>query len=565
MYPTHIPSQLIALLKAHHVRTVVFCPETNNLLLLNKLTADPYFTCYSIKNPLTAAYFAIGLSLNGGHSIAVCCGEKSGLLYLQPAIVEAFHQQVPLLVLSTTMLSPQNFAYPNYLNNETYFAPIASVTKKQVHLFPIHSPQEEEVCNRWINEALIELTRHGKGPVHISFPISEEDFSTPQEETRPTRTINYFQGLNDYDKPYGELIERLNKYNRRMVVVGQTHQIYQFERRICKMLYKHFVWLAEHTSNQTIPGMPIKNFASLLASLPQERQTQLIPELLITYGGDILSTSLKEWLQTNPPKEHWHISLGGKLPTLFGPKIIHIEMDPFEFLEKIAPLLGNNANEYPRQWEYYSKKQTPPSFPFSEMGIIGRLLSQLPAQAALHLAPGSIHDYAQLFSIPKETEVCSNQGLKNHQGCLTTALGYAYTSDRTNFIILGDQSFSNDIHALQEIPLRPNVRILLLNNQGNEQLTRRASGICTHDKSRQMIRQYYTTQTAEQTEKAGISYTAVHSDDELNALLPLFTSPEESASPMLIEAFTHIDEDLNLLDDYLQKLPTEGQPTTSTM
>ena len=92
-----------------------------------------------------------------------------------------------------------------------------------------------------------------------------------------------------------------------MIIVGQMSLIYLFEKKISKLLYKHFAWLTEHTSNKTIPGIPVKNFDAAIYALPEETQEKMVPELVITYGGHIVSKRLKKFLRNNPPKEHWHV------------------------------------------------------------------------------------------------------------------------------------------------------------------------------------------------------------------------------------------------------------------
>ena len=46
------------------------------------------------------------------------------------------------------------------------------------------------------------------------------------------RVITRYQGLNIYDREYTGLIERLNNYNRRMIVAGQMNLIYLLKRNI---------------------------------------------------------------------------------------------------------------------------------------------------------------------------------------------------------------------------------------------------------------------------------------------------------------------------------------------
>ena len=228
-----------------------------------------------------------------------------------------------------------------------------SLVKKSVNLPEIHTEEDEWFCNRLINEALLETNHHGKGPVHINVPVSEPLFNFTTEALPQVRVITRYQGLNVYDRDYNELIDRMNKYRKRMIVVGQMNLIYLFEKRYTKLLYKHFAWLTEHIGNRTVPGIPVKNFDAALYAMPEDKMDQMAPELLITYGGHIVSKRLKKYLRRHPPKEHWHVSPDGEVTDLYGSLTTVIEMDPFEFLEKIAALLETRTPEYPRIWEDY--------------------------------------------------------------------------------------------------------------------------------------------------------------------------------------------------------------------
>jgi 2-succinyl-5-enolpyruvyl-6-hydroxy-3-cyclohexene-1-carboxylate synthase len=326
--------QLVALLKAHGVRKIVLCPGSRNAAIVHTLANIEDFTCYSVTDERSAGFFAIGLSLQGGGPAAVCCTSGSALLNLHPAVAEAFYQQVPLIVIS----ADRPAAWIGQMDGQTLPQPhvFGTLVKMSVNLPEVHTEEDEWFCNRLINEAILETTHHGKGPVHINVPISEPIYRFTAKTLPEVRVITRYQGLSVYDRDYKELIERLNKYNKRMVVVGQMNLIYLFEKKYVKPLYKHFAWLTEHLGNQTIPGIPIKNFDAAVYSMTPERQEDMAPEILITYGGHIVSKQLKKYLRNHPPREHWHVAADGKIADLYGCLTTVIEMDPFEFLEKIA-------------------------------------------------------------------------------------------------------------------------------------------------------------------------------------------------------------------------------------
>ena len=543
--------QLVALLKAHEIRHVVLCPGSRNTPIIHTLANHPFFTCYSVTDERSAGFFALGLALSNGRPAAVCCTSGTALLNLHPAVAEAFYQQVPLVVIS----ADRPAAWIGQMDGQTLPQPnvFGSLVKSSVDLPEIHTSEEEWYCNRLVNEALLELNHHGKGPVHINVPISEPLFSFSAEELPDVRVITRYQGLNVYDRQYDDLIARLNGYTKRLMVVGQMNLIYLFERKICKLLYKHFAWLTEHTGNQTVPGIPVKNFDAIIYALPEEEQAKLVPDLLITYGGHVVSKRLKQLLRKHPPKEHWHVAADGQVTDTFCSLTTVIEMDPFEFLEKIAYLLENKPCEYPKRWEQLSKQMAEPDFAFSEMAAIGKVLKALPTDAVLHLANSSTVRYAQLFQIPDSVEVCCNRGTSGIEGSLSTALGYAWASDKLNFVLIGDLSFFYDMNALWCNHLRGNLRIMLLNNGGGE-IFQSLPGLKMEARTHRFVTALHQTKAEGWAQERGFDYRAIHTMEELDAALSDFMQADQQGNPKFMEVFTDKAEDVRLLKEYYHGL-----------
>lgn len=542
--------QLVALLKAHGVSNIACCPGSRNTPIIQTLKADEFFQCHAITDERSAAFFALGMALHGGKPAAICCTSGSALLNIHPAVAEAFYQQVPLVVIS----ADRPAAWIGQMDGQTLPQPgvFGKLVKQSVQLPEVHTEEEEWFCNRLINEALLAIHHHGKGPVHINVPISEPLFQFNTAKLPEVRVITRYQGLNVYDRQYDELIARLNGYSKRMIIAGQMSLIYLFEKKICKLLYKHFTWLTEHISNRIVPGLPIKNFDALLYALPEEEKERLRPELVITYGGHIVSKRLKEYLRKHPPREHWHVSLDGEVADTFGCLTTVIEMDPFEFLEKIAYLLENRPIEYPKGWEYCSKQIAEPEFAYSEMAAVGALIHALPAESVLHLANSSAVRYAQLYNLPESIEVCCNRGINGIEGTLSTAMGYALASARLNFVVIGDLSFFYDMNALWNNSLRRNLRILLLNNGGGE-IFQSLPGLKLSEATHQIVAGKHQTSAKGWATERGFHYQAVHNSEELTHALPGFTQTD-SSKPMLIEVFTDAQHDVDLLKAYYHSL-----------
>lgn len=546
--------QLVALLEAHQVTKVVLCPGSRNAPLIHTLSTHPSFTCYPATDERSAGFFALGLALNGGQPVAVCCTSGSALLNLHPAVAEAFYQNIPLVVIS----ADRPAAWIGQMDGQTLPQPnvFQSLVKRSVNLPEIHTDEDEWYCNRLVNEALLETNHHGKGPVHINVPISEPLFQFTTEKLPSVRVITRYQGLNIYDRDYRELIDRMNGYGRRMIIIGQMNLIYLFDKKYTKALYKHFAWLTEHLSNQTIPGIPVKNFDAALYAMPEEKIEQMTPELLITYGGHVVSKRLKNFLRKHPPKEHWHVSPTGEVIDLYGALTTIIEMDPFEFLEKISGMIDSRTPEYPRVWENYCNTIPEPEFAYSEMAAIGNLIKKLPEQCALHLANSSTIRYAQLYALPPTVEVCCNRGTSGIEGSLSTAIGYAAASSKLNFIVIGDLSFFYDMNALWLSSIRPNVRILLLNNGGGG-IFHTLPGLDMSGTSHKFVTAVHQTSAKGWAEERGFVYQRVEDEDGLSGAMESFTQPDAMEQPMLVEVFTNKNKDARILKDYYHQLKSK--------
>ena len=275
----------------------------------------------------------------------------------------------------------------------------------------------------------------------------------------------------------------------------------------------------------------------------------MVPDLLITYGGHIVSKRLKQFLRKHPPREHWHVSLSGEVTDLYGSLTTVIEMDPFEFLEKIAYLLENRTTEFPRIWENNTRDLPQPEFSYSEMAAIGTLIKSLPTPAALHLGNSSAVRYAQLYTLPEDVEVCCNRGTSGIEGSLSTAIGYSVCSDKLNFVVIGDLSFFYDMNALWNSNFGCNLRILLLNNGGGE-IFQALPGLKMEDKTRRFVTATHKTSAKGWAKERGFSYLPVHNDEELTSAMAVFTQSAPHNQPMLMEVFTDASEDVRLLKEY---------------
>ena len=96
-----------------------------------------------------------------------------------PGVTEAYYRKLPILALTATPQIekignniPQIIDRTNQIN-DTY--------RKSFFINTINSADDENSCINKVNEALLELTRAGGGPVNLNYVSSaSKDFNVPE-------------------------------------------------------------------------------------------------------------------------------------------------------------------------------------------------------------------------------------------------------------------------------------------------------------------------------------------------------------------------------------------------
>lgn len=539
--------QLASLLRSHGIKHIVLCPGSRDIPLVQTLANVPAFRCYPITDERSAGFFAIGLSLQSDSPVAVVCTSGSALLNLHPAVAEAFYQRVPLVVIS----ADRPGAWIGQMDGQTFPQPdvFRSLVKRSVNLPEVQTKEDEWFCNRLINEALLELNHHGKGPVHINVPVSDPFFQHPVTELPQARVITRYSRWNN------QLTDELKRYRKRLIVVGQTVPG-QIQPQLKEAWCERFVWLAESLANEATPPTAIHRFDSLLYAADEDLRESLRPDLLITYGGHIISKRLKQFLRKHTPKAHWHVSANGEVVDLYGCVTTIIEAEPSEFLRWLSQAQAecDADHSYTSLWGESMRSIPRPQFDYSEMEAIRRVIEHLPTPAVLHLANSSVVRYAQLFCLPCGVTVCSNRGINGIEGSISTAIGYASASRELNFIVTGDLSFFYDGNALWNSNYQNNLRILLLNNDGGE-IFHALPGLQLKEEVQRFVVAPHRANARLKAADFGLKYLSAHNAKELDEALRLFLQPDhETQQSMLLEVFTEKDSDIKELNAYYQNI-----------
>jgi len=456
--------QTVALLKAYQIKQIVLSPGSRNAPIVQAFTQDRFFHCHSMVDERNAAFYALGIIQCTQQPVAVCCTSGTALLNYAPAVAEAFYQQLPLVVISADRATE----WIGQMDGQTLPQPnvFGSMVKKSVHLSEIKTATEKWYCNRLVNEALIAcIANHA--PVHINIPLSEPLFDYSVEKLPEVRKINY--ALPKKTVGIEPFAEEWNVAAKKMIVVGQMFSNPRLMELLEKLAQKSgCIILSEHLANCNSEKF-IHNFDVVLAVLDKNEEANFSPDLLLTFGGHIVSKRLKRCLQAHQPKKHWQLSQSDTVVDLFQSLTDLIETDTEDFLERlINHSFQKTESNYAQSWQNLSKQIAEPAenADFSDIYATGKFLKQLPNHTQLILANSSAVRNAQLFRLHKTIEVRCNRGTSGIEGSMASAVGFASICKQPVYLLIGDLSFFYTMNALWNIQHIKNLHILLINNGG---------------------------------------------------------------------------------------------------
>lgn len=464
---------------AHSIRQAVISPGSRSAAITLAFARFTGISSYVIPDERSAGFIALGLAQSSGNPVALICTSGTAAANLYPAIIEAFYQQVPLLVLTADR--------PPELTDQSDGQTIRQQHLYQNHIlgfyqFPVAFDHADAHwhANRLVNEAILRATGDPKGPVHINVPIREPFYPLENEQfhyEENTRIIRR-TAFDTMVQPsqFSELAVELQKYKKVLVVAGQGQMSSGMADALGK-LHKNLHWVVtgDVTSNIHRVQGAIKHHDILL--MKKENQGALAPDLLITFGMSVLSKNLKEFLRKTQPAAHWHLGETPQVTDTFRSLTRKVLLEPEvffqEFVNRDVAVYASQL-DFSNRWQEAERVATDLHSGFKAKNQDGefmaalKVLDAMPDDCDLHLANSMPVRYAnfQGMKAGSSAYVWANRGTSGIDGCTGTAVGHALNNHRIQLLITGDVAFFYDRNSLWHNHIPANLRIVLLNNHG---------------------------------------------------------------------------------------------------
>ena len=544
-----LAQSIIELLRAKGITNIVISPGSRNAPLTIGFVNNPNFTCYSIADERSAAFFALGIAQQINKPVAVICTSGSALLNYYPAFAEAFYSQIPFIVISADRpQSKIDIGDGQTIRQENVFA--------NHSLFNANLNENASDENDILIQEAIDTAFAKRGPVHINAPFEEPLYETSSELLVNPKMISTISKEFTIEENLSEFAAIWNNSKKKLILVG-VNEPNAVEQQFLDTLANDpsVVVMIETTSNLHHPKF-INTIDTIITPFTNDDFLDFQPEILVTFGGMIVSKRIKAFLRKYQPNHHWHIDTLRAYDT-FGCLTKHFEVTPNLFFQSFFPLtkmVESNYNEkfqnikalrQQKSLEYLAK------IPFTDFKVFEKVLPALPKNSQLQISNSSPIRYAQLFDIEKSIEVFSNRGTSGIDGSTSTAIGAAVGSQKPNVFIAGDIGFLYDSNALWNNYIPKNFKIILINNGGGG-IFRILPG---HDET-PVFNIFFETShclTAEHLAKMyGFNYLTASTETTLeNSLNVLFSNAD---NPTLLEVFTPTLENDKVLLQYFKEL-----------
>ena len=460
-----LAQSIIEICSAKGITNIIISPGSRNAPLTIGFAQNSNFNCYSIADERCAAFFALGIAQQTKFPTAIVCTSGSALLNYYPAVAEAFYSQVPLIVISADR--PQNkidigdgqtIRQQNVYENHSVFN--ANLTEEA-------SEENDLKINKAIETAILQ-----KGPVHINAPFEEPLYETVEILSVQSKITNAEEMTESkIIENVEDFVSIWNSAKRKLVLVG-VNEANSIDEKIIENLVKDpsIVVLTETTSNLHHPSF-INSIDTLITPFDDIDFKEFEPEILVTFGGMVVSKRIKGFLRKYKPLHHWHVDTLRAYDT-FNALTKHFVMQPNDFFNDLLSKTVFVKSDYFKQinkiyeLRKIKKQKYLDKIPFSDFKVFEKVIGSLPKNSQLQISNSSAIRYAQLIDIDSSIEVFCNRGTSGIDGSTSTAIGAAVGSLKPNVFITGDISFLYDSNALWNSYIPKNFKIILINNGG---------------------------------------------------------------------------------------------------
>lgn len=472
------------------VRHVCVSPGSRSTPLALAARREPRLRCSVHVDERSAGFFALGLARASRDPVALVCTSGTAAANYLPAVVEACHSRVPLVVLTADR--------PPELRDWD-----AGQTIDQLGLYggavrwfaelpvPSADPALQRYARSLGGRAVAEARgqRGAPGPVHLNWPLREpldppprsggDDGPTPDE--RPALRASRSPATASREQIH-ELAALARGSRRGVVVCGPLDPGDELADALMR-LARRAGWpvLAD-------PASSLRSGAHVGMDSPVVAHGDLLlrddafagahaPDLVLRLGGTPVSKALRLWLEAAPPQRWIGVDPAGGFsdPSHLASEMLAVA--PADLCRRWAALLDEPAEPaWLRSWLGADARaaaavdaELARDDRLLEPRAVRELCQALPDDALLYVSNSMPirHLDACLSRGPRRLRVLANRGANGIDGMVSSALGAAAAGVGRTLLLTGDLALLHDLAGLLAGRRhRLSLTIVVLDNDG---------------------------------------------------------------------------------------------------
>jgi len=399
--------------------------------------------------------------------VVVVTTSGTAVLNLAPAVAEARFQHIPLIVFTADRPRESIPQFDNQVIDQT--EPFIR-NSKGFYQLPAEVSDEtglQDMLGR-VEAMISEASAYPEGPVHFNVPLPEplyEPLPAPLYRHSRSQQMSISRESGAADG------ERIPSGTRLLVLAGMAaygSEISGLLDTLAEVL--QVVVVAENITNLHSDRF-IAHPELLLHAAGGEELKKLVPDRVVAFGGQLVSRSLRLFLKEHPPGE---IRILDRNPAAGLRSLLQGAEKADGSASLVGPVAngGPGPNDYLESWKTIEQRVLKDAgdyletAPFSNLAVMHRTLSSVPAGTVLHLGNSSIVRYSQLLPIRPDLRYFSNRGTSGIDGTVSAAVGAAMVSPDPHLLVVGDLAFVYDSNAMWNKDFPDNLKIVVVNDGG---------------------------------------------------------------------------------------------------
>lgn len=505
------------------IDTFFISPGNRNVPLIAALSHNTRAVKKLTIDERASAFRALGYAKAAGKAGVLICTSGTALSNYFPAVIEAYEDELPLIVISADRPPELVGSHANQSIEQTGL--YGQFVHEQLNLPCPDSFYPVEALLAKIDY----LLSAKKGPVHINCPF-REPLLKPQDPALniPDAYLRSARKIYHNPKPFTEYLpvesvtgdlktveKTIRQTERGMVVIGRMAPFVNHSELIRFVAELNWPVYCDIASG-------LKGIVPLSLQIPildhpvaLEKVKAYRPQTILQFGTGLVS---KHYYQTILSEQAADLILvtarkGVRDPTHRVNIKIPIRVDSFVKACQIprygeASIRQRDTFLDSVQTHYDRMEKQIPTNKFSFSHLAKLIVNSIPENEALFLGNSiAIRAFDSLrFSLQKTIHIVTNRGVSGIEGNLATSVGYAETGAQRMTAVIGDVSLLHDLNSLMLIKQSQTPVILIIpNNQGGKIFDRLPAGDFPH-----VLDPYLTTPHRMNFEHAAAQFDLAH-------------------------------------------------------